>query len=136
MLSKWIGQAAKIDSLNREIDFLRRQCQFAEDRAVHAETKVELLDKSIVSERNKHDKFVALAMDRLVVKNGSYGTFQKELFPKKEALEPTIEPEVLSKIEMAAKEQMDADVAYGYEPQPLEFYVNAIKADPTRFLPS
>lgn len=126
-------KAAEIDRLENELDFSRRQLQFAQDRIDSLELKNELLEKTIKSERAKHDKFVAAAMDKLTKNTG---TFQKIVTPPEPQKEPEISEQEMLRIEAAAQLQRDADVASGYEPQNLDFYVSEIKKDPARYLPA
>ncbi len=126
-------QATQIRDYEREVDFLRRQLAFTEDRAIHAETKVELLEKTVISERSKHDKFVAVAMDKLT-KNA--GTFQKVMLPVPEVKPVEISEDELARIEWIAKMNKEADEDMGLTPQPLEYYIDIIKQDPQKYQPS
>lgn len=132
MFRKWFAQAGRIATLERENEFLTRQCEFAEDRAIRAEQKVELLEKAVKSERDKRDRFAMTAFDK-VTKNT--GAFQKSLLEpeKPKPVEP--DPIEESRIEAAAKLQMQADIDSGFDPWPLEEYAKRIADDPKRYLP-
>jgi len=126
-------QATQIRDYEREVDFLRRQLAFTEDRAVHAEMKVDLLEETVISERSKHDKFVAVAMDKLT-KNA--GTFQKVLLPQPVEKPVEMSESEMERIEWIAKMNKEADEDMGLDPQPLEYYIDIIKQDPQKYQPS
>lgn len=127
------NQARRIADFKREVDFLSRQLEFTEQRAISAEARIVKLDKRVEFERSKFDKFVYVAMDKLT-KNA--GTFQKSLLPPVVEKLVELSPDEQSQIEWVAQLNRDADVDAGYEPQPLEFYIDAIKADPQKYSPS
>lgn len=132
MFRKWFNQASEIVRLSNELDFTRRQLGFAQVRIDDAEAKVEALEKSVKSEREKRDKFICLAMDKIAGKTSQ--SFERTMFPKPvEPVKPDADP---TSVELAAELNREADIAAGFDPQPLDFYVKAIENDPQKYLPS
>lgn len=122
------AKANTIDRLADERDYL----QSCLDRETYRNGE---LEKQIIKERNRVDKFLLRYADNLSVKNGLYAKFTqdaKELEPQKEsAPEPVSE-----KITWAAEKNREADVQfYGEENvQPIEVYVKEISENPEQFI--
>lgn len=132
MLRKWFRQASEITRLTNEVDFLTRRLHFAQGRIDADEQRIEILEKAVKSERDKRDKFVCVAMDKLAGK--STQSFERTLFPKEE---PPVKPDVdNTAVTLAAELNREMDIQAGYDPQPLDFYISAIEQDPQKYLPS
>jgi len=132
-MRNWFNQASQLKDYKREVDFLTRQLEFAESRALRAEGERDLALKAIVTERTKHDKFVAVAMDKLTKNTGAFQKVVQEPLPLKP---PEPDPIEDAKILAAAEENRDADIEGGFEPWPLEEYARRIKGDLKTYLPS
>lgn len=117
-----------------ELDFQTKRADWLAAEVEKLEQKLALAEAAIKDERKAKDKFILTAMDQISVKAGLFGQFQKQEKPK-EVKPPSYSPEMEARIEAAAKLQREADIDGGYDPHPIEWYVNQIKDNPEAFLP-
>jgi len=132
MFKKWFNQASQIDTLNRDLEFERKAKEQIEGLLEREETRNELLESAVKSERAKKDKVLLRHADMMSQKSGLTPAFVKDAESKKEP-DNLIEydDEMERRITAAAKLQQDIDP----EPQSLEFYEESIRQDPERYLP-
>ena len=116
-----------------EFAAISSQLVFQENRAVTAEWKCEQLEKELKAERKRFDKVQAAFMDYVAKSTGVQGKFSAVQQEK----EPEV-PEQLTlyeenKLEWVAKQMMQADIDEGREVQPFYVYLDAVKANPSRY---
>lgn len=130
---RWFDQANQISSLQREVAYLTRQLQATEGRLEVAEAKNALLDKEVLAERARKDKFVNKFCDQLSVQQKLHGVFvEKE--PVKRS-KPVYTADVEMQIEQTARMQREVDEQAGLTPLALEDYADLIREDPEKYLP-
>ncbi len=119
-----------------EVSLLRQQLAFSEKEREKLEWKVGHLEKQVESERKRFDKTQAATMDFAMQKSGVVPKVEKaqaSLFEKEEPVEQKFTPTEESTIEALAKGMRASDAESGIEPYPLERYIQAIKADPSKY---
>jgi len=116
-----------------EFAAISSQLTFQENRAITAERKCEQLEKEVKAERKRFDKVQAAFMDYVAKSTGVQAKFSAVQQEK----EPEV-PEQLTlyeenKLEWAAKQMMQADADEGREVHPYHVYLDAVKAQPSRY---
>lgn len=117
-----------------EIAVLSQQLAFYESENKKLAWRAEQLEKQVTKERDSKDKVMLRYCDQISVKNGLYGTFKEIAVEKTKVTEPAFTQAETEKIEYLAGEMRDSDIQMDIEPKSLETYIEAIKANPTRYL--
>ena len=117
-----------------EFAAISSQLTFQENRATTAEWKCEQLEKEVKTERKRFDKVQAAFLDYVAKSTGVQGKFTAVQVEK----EPEV-PEQLTlyeedKLDWVAKQMMQADIDEGREPREFYAYLDAVKANPSRYL--
>ena len=113
-----------------ELDRLRRDNQYLQGCLDRDGYKIVELEKQILKERARVDKFLMTYADQISVKNGLYAKFVEK---PKEPPKPVIASD---KIQWAAEQQRKADIeTYGEDNvQPLTFYVQELESNPDHYI--
>ena len=129
-LSALFAKASEIERLKDANDFLESCLAREIDRN-------KLLEKSIVSERNSKDKFVALMADRLSLQAKLPSGFAKSIETKPDKPpEYRLSDEDEAKVQWIAQQQRQYDIDKGFDVQPDEYYEKIVRSDLQRYLPT
>ncbi len=125
MFQKWFNQAARIDALDRELDFARRQKDEIEKLLVRSETRERLLETSLTAEQKAHNLALRRYADQVSKQVGLPQHFVADAKPKPEEMP---DPDVEARIMLYAQKQMEADIDQsGEAPWTLEQYAAEIR---------
>lgn len=117
-----------------EIDRLRDERDTARMYLHRADTRIEVLEKQLQTERDKKDKFMLKYCDQISVQHKLYGVFAKDDTPKPE--KPIeLSPEEEADVQWLAQTQRNADIDLGKDVPDISVYETAIRQDPKRFMP-
>lgn len=128
--------AGEVASLTRECLFLQKEREVLESRVAQHERKIELLEKSVLAERARKDKFVMQFCNQLSVKNKLYGVFtdSTEETKPKELPQSTLNVFEQEELRLQAIEWQRQDIENGMPELPLEVYLTKMSANPENFI--
>lgn len=126
MFRKWFNQAARIDFLEREVDFVSRQKVEIERMLDKAEVERDLYRVALTAEQKEHNKVLRRYADQISKQVGLPQKFVEDIKPKPQEMP---DPDVEARIMNMAKMQMDAeaDANFGEAPWTLEQYAAEIR---------
>lgn len=114
-----------------ELDFQDRRIVILESELARANAELTLAKKVIDAARSSENKTLRRHADMMSQKAGLTPAFVKDATPKEAETLIEYDDEMERRITAAAKLQRNIDP----EPQPLEFYEDAVRKDPERYLP-
>jgi len=126
MFRKWFNQAARIDTLEREVDFAHRKTTEIERMLDKSEARCDLLEKALTAEQKEHNKALRRYADQISKQVGLPQKFVEDVKPKPEEMpDPDLEARIMNMAQM----QMDAeaDANFGVAPWTLDQYANEIR---------
>ncbi len=133
MANFWKNLFAKASEISRLTD----ERNYLESCLAREIDRNKLLEKSIVSERNSKDKFMALMADRLSIQAKLPSGFAKSIEPEKKKEEfHRLSEEDEAKVEWIVAQQKQYDVDKGFDVQPDEYYEKIVRSDLSRYLPT
>ena len=131
---KWITQAREIDRLTRELEFAIREKGQIESLLEREEVRTTILEKSLTSERNAHNKAVRRVSDIVCKQVGLPQHFVADAKETPEVQPIQYSPDEESDIRWMAEEQRQADIDSGYDAAPLDTYIALIREKGVREL--
>ncbi len=134
MFEKWWSQAKHIDLLQREVKFANDQKAEIEGLLNREETRNALLETALKEEQKAHNMALRRYADQMSKQVGLGQHFVADATPKPESKPLILSAHEEEEVRWAAKAQQDSDIEKGYDPQPIEFYENAIREDRDKFI--
>ena len=137
-----MGYLSALFAKASEIERLKDANNFLESCLAREIDRNKLLEKSIVSERNSKDKFMALMADRLSIQAKLPSGFAKSIEPeKKKPDEYLLSDDDEAKVDEIARLQLEGELARGYDPPDdpdkiLKQYKSVIRQNLSAYLPT